>query len=120
MTLAGSTAPGFPWQGAERRTVFEDVQVHPGADEGKDRRGGTAGENGGQDFFERYRPLFPAEITGNHGGGQKKQQIDAPCGGLGHFQRQRQPQDQQTSAADPQSGEKSQHGADDQRDRQAF
>ena len=74
----------------------------------------------GRTFLSVTAPLLPAEITGNHGGGQKKQQIDTPCGGLGHFQHQRQPQDQQTSAADPQSGEKSQHGADDQRDRQAF
>ena len=98
----------------------EDFQIHSCADKGKDRRGGASGENGRQDFFERYRALLPTQITGNGGGGQEKQQIDAPCGGLGHFQHQRQPQNQQTSAADPQSSEKSQQGADDQRDRQAF
>ena len=67
----------------------------------------------GRTFLSVTAPCFQRK-------GQKKQQIDAPGGGLGHFQRQRQPQDQQASAADTQSGEKSQHGADDQRNRQAF
>ena len=79
---------------------------------GKENSGGTPGNGGGEDISDVGLQLFSHNKAGNSGGWEGKYEIDALGGCEFHAAYQRQPQHQQASAANAETGQNAQNRAD--------
>ena len=70
--------------------------------------------HGREEDFNLQITLADPESTGNQSRRNKKEKIDAPGGQRVCTQNNAQPDDQQTSATDPQPGEKTKRRTNDQ------